>query len=298
MPDVLSLSELTAPAFLGQLQGLRLVARGVPPGGRFADQRSNERGAGLEFLDHRGYSPGDDLRKVDWHLYRRLGKLFVRQFEELEDLPVYLLPDCSRSAHLGDPPRARAAGFVCAGLASVALAQHDRVGVLGFSDELSIDLPPTSGADRLVSVLQALCALEPRGGTDVAAALQRLDALGLRRGLAVVVSDFFDPRGIEAVTAALTRVRHRLLLVQLVAPDDRRPRLEGELRVQDCETGETADVAIEAALLDRYEAAYERFQSGLSDFARRRGVGLVRLDVTAPVVPQLARLFEAGRLSV
>ena len=96
--------------FLDKVQRLRLVARRVAPRGRFAEQASKDRGSGLEFQDYRPYVPGDDLRAIDWNVYRRLGRVFLRLFEELEDLPVYLLPDISGSAWMEDPPRARA-GF-------------------------------------------------------------------------------------------------------------------------------------------------------------------------------------------
>ena len=136
MSRAVDLAELTSEPFQAQCRRLRLVARSVPARGRFAEQRSRQQGAGIEFVDHRAYVPGDELRKVDWHLYRRLGKLFVRRFEEREDLPVYLLPDVSQSAFHGEPPRARAGIFVAAALASVALGQHDRVALLPFASEL------------------------------------------------------------------------------------------------------------------------------------------------------------------
>ena len=116
-----------------------------------------------------------------------------------------------------------------------------------------------------------------------------------RRGLAVIVSDFFDPRGIEAVTSALGSLRHRLLLVQLTRKADRDPDLTGDLRLVDCESGAAADVSISAATLERYRAAYDRFQDGLTRFARKRGAGLLRIDADLPVVPQLAAVFEGGR---
>ena len=93
-------------AFLDSLQGLRIIARRVPRGGRHADQRSLDLGSGIEFRDFRPYSPGDDFRAIDWNIYRRLGRVFLRLFEELEDLPLYLMPDVSDSMFQEDPPRA------------------------------------------------------------------------------------------------------------------------------------------------------------------------------------------------
>ena len=253
MPEV---DELFDAAFLEAAQRLRLVARRVAPRGRFADQRSRDRGAGLEFQDYRPYAAGDDLRAIDWTVYRRLGRVFLRLFEEHEDLPLYLLPETSGKGRL------------------MELASRMATGIS----------PP-----------------EGRSGTDLRQALKRFRALGLREGLVVVVSDFFDPAGLEAATEALGGLRHRLLLVQLVRAADRDPIGAyggGDLRLVDAESGEAHDVSLDAAALQRYQARYDAFAEGLAALARRRGAGLLALDADAPVVPQLATLFENGRFDV
>ncbi len=120
----------------------------------------------------------------------------------------------------------------------------------------------------------------------------------LRPGLLAIVSDFFDPAGIDVVLQALKSVRHRLLFVQLVRPGDREPVLEGDLRLRDCETGAVEDVSVTPSVVTSYRAAYDRFETALTDFARRRSAGLLRLDVERDVVPQLATLFESGPYQV
>jgi uncharacterized protein (DUF58 family) len=286
--------DLFDARFLESVQNLHIVARRVARGGRPAEQRSRDRGPGIEFRDFRQYAPGDDFRAIDWTIYRRLGRVFLRLFEELEDLPVYLVPDVSRSAFLEEPPRARAGLRCTLALAAIALNQHDSVGVFPFADDLRIALRPQAGKGRLMRVATALAALAPQGETSFATSMRKLAALSLREGLVVVVSDFFDPGGAEAVVAALGRLRHRLLLVQLVRSDDRTPRLEGDLQLRDCETGAYEDVSATAAVLERYRAAYDRFQTTLADFATSRQAGLLRLDVEKEVVAQLAELFETG----
>ncbi|MCB9913973.1 MAG: DUF58 domain-containing protein [Planctomycetes bacterium] len=284
--------------FLESLKHLKLVATRVPAGGRFAEQKSRDLGHGIEFRDYRPYSAGDDLRAVDWNIYRRLGRVFLRLFEEVEDLPLYLLPDVSRSAWLEQPPRVRAGLRACLALAAVSLGQHDTVGVFPFAEDLSVWVRPQSGKGRVMTYARRLAELEPGGATDLARSLRRLGGMRMRQGLCVIVSDFFDPAGIDAVVAALKQVRHRLLLVQLVKPGDREPALSGDLRLRDCETGAVEDVSVTPQVLESYRRAYDRFETTLTDFARRRGAGLVRLDVDAPVVPQLATLFETGHYSV
>ncbi len=119
--------SLFDPDFLESVRHLRIIARRVPHGGRFAEQRAADLGHGIEFRDFRAYTPGDDLRAVDWNIYRRLGRVFVRLFEEFKDLPLYLMPDVSRSMFLESPPRADAGLRAALALASIALGQHDSV---------------------------------------------------------------------------------------------------------------------------------------------------------------------------
>ena len=114
----------------------------------------------------------------------------------------------------------------------------------------------------------------------------------------MVVSDFFDPAGLEAVIAALKQVRHKLLLVQLYRRSDAEPEVRGDVRVIDCESREAEDISVTPALLKRYRRVYEQFQSTIAEFARKRHAGLLRMDVDEEIVPQLAQVFEAGRYVV
>jgi uncharacterized protein (DUF58 family) len=297
-PTAVDLADLMPPGFLESVAQLRIVARRVPRGGRFAEQRSASQGAGLEFRDHRAYVPGDDLRSVDWNIYRRLGRVFVRLYEELEDLPVYLIPDISESMFVETPPRG-IAGLQCAlALAAVSLRQHDRVGVLPFDADLGIHVRPQAGADRIIGIARHLTRLSPGGTTNLARSMHRLNSLKLRQGLAVIISDFFDPAGIESITAALKSVRHRLLLVQLVRTADRTPHLQGDLRLLDCESGQVEEVSVTSNVLRKYHTVYDDFNMALSTFVQQRSSGLIRIDADRDVVPQLATLFEAGSLQV
>jgi uncharacterized protein (DUF58 family) len=296
--------ELFDPAFLRALDGLRLIARSVPAGGRHAEQRSRARGPGQEFTDVRPYVAGADFRSVDWHVFLRLDKVFVRLFLQDEDLPVYFLLDQSASMARGPatadgPSRSVVARRAVAALAWVALGHMDRVAVFPFAGEPLRPLPGTSGKGGFQRLLAYLAALPATGTTPLVEALQQFAARRLRRGLCIVVSDCFDPRGPEAVQQALRRLPHRVLLVRPVQPGEERPEhLRGELRVVDCEDGGHVEVAVDDVVLDRYAAAYRAFADGLAACAEARGGGALALRCDQPVVPQLATLFQHGVLVV
>ena len=302
MAAQLTFEELFDADFLTALERLALEARQVFRDGRRAEQRSRHRGAGVEFADYKPYTPGDDLRAIDWNIYRRLSRLFVRVFEEYQDLPVYMLVDRSESMYFETPPRIDAGLRTAFGLAHIALGQHDSVGLYSFSAELEIHVRRTSGKNQLMRFGRQLAALDRRSGTRLAAALQRLASVPLRRGLLVAISDFFDPSGIDEVIDALSLSRHKLLLVQLATRADAEPTLNealhGDVRLRDCESGEAVDVTVEPAVVARYKDIYRQFNERLSRFANERGAGLLRLDADGDVLEQLAGLFASGRLTV
>ena len=294
----LTKEEIFDPAFLASLSHLRVVARRVPRDGRFAEQRSRDLGHGTDFSDFRPYSPGDDFRSIDWNIYQRLGRVFLRLYEELEDLPLYLMPDVSRSMFLESPPRARAGLRTTLALASISLNHHDSTGLFPFSNDCEVLARPQNGHGRVMLFADRLASVQPGGQTDLRAAIKRFNSFGLRNGLLVVVSDFFDPGGIDAVVAALRQVRHKLLLVQLHRRTDAEPDMRGDVRLIDCESRDAEDVSITPHLIKHYRQIYDTFQADLATFARHRHAGLLRIDVDEEIVPQLAGIFEGGRYLV
>jgi uncharacterized protein (DUF58 family) len=269
----------------------------VASGGRHGERLSKDLGSGIEFKDYRSYTPGDDLRAIDWNIYRRLGKVFLRLYEEQQDLPLYLMPDISSSMFHEAPPRARVALRTTLALATISLNHHDSAGLFPFAEQMDVRFKSKSGRTNTMTFAQHLARLAPprdETPTNLAASVRRLVQMNLRRGLLVIISDFFDPGGIDAVRDALTGVRHRLLFVQLTRASDATPDLDGDVRVRDCETGEMSNVTITPSVLARYRAAYERFNEDLAALARSRQGGLLRIDVDADLVTQLYALFASG----
>jgi uncharacterized protein (DUF58 family) len=290
----LSFEQLFDAEFLRAVHQLRWRTHRVAPGGRYAEHKSRERGQGMEFTDFRPYVAGDDLRTVDWNIYRRLQKLVVKVAEEQRSLPLYLLPDISRSMYVEAQPRVVVGLRIALALACVSLQQHDPVGLFPFAEQLHVLVKAKTGRTAVMQLGRLLAELQPQQATRLPEALAKISGMNLRRGLLVVISDFFDARGLEAMEQALNRCRHRVLLIQLTRKSDASPQLHGEVRVKDCESGEVTDVIVTAAVLARYTQAYARFNDALADFATRRQVRLLRIDVEADLLAQLAPLFDSG----
>jgi uncharacterized protein (DUF58 family) len=298
MAAALTFTELFDADFLAAVQRLKVRARCAVRFGRYAQQRSKDLGHGLEFKDFRAYVAGDDLRAIDWNVYRRLGKLFVKLFDEQKDLPLYLMPDVSASMYAEATPRIHAAQRAALAVAAVSLGQHDSVGLFPFADDLQIRVKSRSGRTSLMSFAQHLSALPARSQTHLSDSIRHFCSLKLRSGLLVILSDFFDPAGIDAVLKSLETCRHRLLLIQLVRTSDADPALQGDLRLKDSETGEVVNASITGQVLQRYREAYMRFDRALAEFARRRQVIRLKLDAERDVLEQFVELFASGRLRV
>ena len=298
MNKALAFEDLFDPDFLSSLGHLSIVARRVAGGGRFGEKLSRDLGTGVEFKDFRPYTPGDDLRRIDWNIYNRLGRIFLRLYEEQQDLPLYLMPDLSASMYSENGVRIKAALRASLAMAAISMNQNDCAGLLPFGDDLQVITKGKSGKANIINFARHLSGLSAQSKTDLATSLKKLSSLNLRPGLLVIVSDFFDPAGLDAIQKAMGGVRHRLLLIQIVRPSDADPSLQGELRLRDCETGDVADIAITPAVLKRYRLAYDGFCEGLAQLAKQRQAGLLRLDAEGDVVSQMATLFETGSLAV
>ncbi|MDJ0276420.1 DUF58 domain-containing protein [Sphingomonas sp. 2R-10] len=291
--------DLFDPSFLARLDAFSLRVSQAQKGGRLADQRTFARGQGSDFADFKPYVAGDDLRTIDWNIYRRLGKTFVRVFEERQDLPVYVMTDVSRSMFVEPQPRIAAALRASLAIAAVALNQVDAVTLIDVAERIEVRARNLSGRQGIVRAAQMLAQTRPGGGTDLATACDMLATMKLRRGLVVVVSDFMDDAGIDAVTQAMGRLRHRLLLVQLVRRHDADPSLHpgltGDVLIEDGEGG-GVPLTVTPALLAAYRDAYAAFRARLDGFAGGRGAALVRLDADRDVLDQLSVVLAPGTL--
>lgn len=291
------MNDLFPPEFVAALSRLRLHAGQVPRGGRHAEQGSAQLGAGMEFRDYRSYQPGDDIRRIDWNFYQRSGRLFLRLFEEERDLPVYILLDHSDSMFFEDPPRANAAKQAAAILIGAALNEHNRPALYPFGAGLNQNFPAIPNRRTLPATLARLAALGPAGQTDLPAVLRRLKSMRLRRGVVAIVSDFFDPGGIWALSEYLHGLPHKLLLVRLARDSDANPQLDGELLLEDCESGGDLRVTITPATLAAYQASFADFENKLLEFSAKRRAGYITLNADGNVLEQFMEIFNGGLIT-
>lgn len=288
------MDDLFDEAFQKRLEYLAVVSRRIVAGRNRADRRSKRTGGGVEFADHREYSPGDDYRFLDWKVYGRLGRLLLRLYQEEEDLSVYLLVDSSASMGVGEPSKLRYAKKLAAALAYIGLSHLDRVSVITMRDGLAARLPPTRSKGRIFRVFDFLRDVQPEGKTDLARAARTFVAQNKRRGVAILISDLFDPKGFETALNTLRYAKFEPYVIQLTSAADRADDIYGDAMLIDAETGEQREVTLTAGLIAQYKKAYAELCAEARDLCTRQQVPLFAIDVATDFEDAVLRILRHG----
>lgn len=307
LPNPASAPLLFDSAFLAKLEQLHLLARKLFRGEHRAERRSRQIGSSLEFADYRNYAWGDEPRTIDWAVYARLDRLFVKLFEQERDLDVHFLIDASASMRWtgnggngdGSPngSKLHSACRAAAALAYIALANLDRANVCWFSDVLAEDLGLTRGKSQFHAILDYLRnppedATRTSMTTVMRAFTQRLK----RRGLVFLISDLLDPAGYQEPLNLLRHHQFEVHVVQILAPEEIAPKFSGDLQLTECETGESYQVTATDPLLRDYRVAVDRWMSELESFCLERGIGYARATTEIPFEDLVLRILRNGTM--
>lgn len=263
---------LLDPQFLARLEQLELVSRKIFLGRMKGERRSKRKGQSVEFADYRNYVIGDDLRHLDWNLFARLERLFIRLFMEEEDLHVYILIDNSLSMDFGKPTKLHYAKQVAAALGFIGLVNLDRVLLEAFNDKLTQSMPAARGRRSLWRLMDFLQKLEPAGPSDLKKALRTFSLKCSGKGIVILLSDFMDKRGYEDALRYLIARQMDVYAIQILSQEEIEPEIVGDLQLTDIEDQDVADVTVSGPLLKRYKQNLAAYRAGLYEFCARRGV--------------------------
>jgi uncharacterized protein (DUF58 family) len=286
--------DLFDDEFQRKLEYLAMVSKRVFSGAMRAERRTKKTGSGIEFADHRDYTAGDDIRYLDWHAFERFDRLLIRLYEEEEDLSIYFILDTSSSMGFGEGQKLRQAKRLAAALAYVGLANLDRIAIVTATDEISGRMPTTRGKARIFRIFRFLSGVKAEGETDLGEAMKTFVAQHKRKGLAVVLSDLYDPEGFERGINVLRFNRFEPYVIHLVDSRDGKPDIRGDVRVYDCETGTEREVTVTAKVLEKYHHAYGEYLEEVQRFCTSRQVSYFRADVEASFDELILRVFRRG----
>ena len=265
-------TRLLDPEFLVRLQRLEIVSKKIFIGKTKGERLSKRKGQSVEFADFRPYSVGDDLRFLDWNLFARLDRLFLRLFLEEEDLHVSILLDNSLSMEFGKPTKLHFAKQVAAALGFIGLTNMDRVVVQAFNDRITHETQPLRGRRSLWRLTSFLDKLEPSGASDLTRSLKTFSMKSSGKGVVLILSDFMDKGGYAEGLRYLIARNFDVYVIQILSAEEIEPPLVGDLKLTDIEDGDEAEVTVSAPLLARYKQTLNNYRGKLNDFCTRRGV--------------------------
>ena len=269
--------------FLERLERLTLHWQKSFPGLVGGHNRSRFAGSGLEFLDHRNFHQGDDLRAVNWRAFMRLEKMFLKMFQVEPRVPVRVMIDISRSMTTGEQSKFVYARRVAAALCFVGLVKLDLITIQPFSDHLDHSFLCGGGRHRFMPAAEFLTNLKPAGAGDFLKVAREFNHEYAQRGLLIIISDFLDDRDCLKPLQYLSDFGHELMLVHVWAEEDRVPPWEGELALEDAETGANLEISFDDKARKAYTDAFDDYAAQLRRCALRNGGRYAGLPTSLPV---------------
>lgn len=263
------------PEFLRRLARLKVETRMILGGVMKGEKRSRKYGTSVEFADYRDYHLGDDLRYLDWNIYARLERFFLKLFHEEEDLTVHVLLDLSASMATGEPQKAFYAKQLAVALSYLALTNLDRLSLTTFSNDLGPGTQLMRGRSHLQTVIDLLNSVSAGEHTDFEQSCRSFTIRHRSRGLLFVLSDFLDPVNLTEGIKRLAYHKHDILLIQLLDKNEVDPELRGDWALTDSETGDVVEVSVSPRLLSDYKRRMISYLDDLRTFSRRLGVGYI-----------------------
>ena len=294
-------NSLLTPDLLRRLEQFQLLAVRRAKSSARGERRSRARGQSVEFADYRTYTHGDDFRYIDWNLYGRLDRLFVKLYEEERELPVRIFLDASESMAFGEPPKFDFARQIAAALGYVALCGFDRVSVVPFPDDpgemaMRGALRAVRGKKSSLAFFQNLHQLRAQGSASLNEALRRGALEARQAGVAVVLSDFLDPAGYESGLTALVGRGFQVNAVQILSPEELNPGTYGDLRLVDAETGGMQEVTFGRYRLKAYQQTVQNFCQRLREFCQARGVNYFMAASDTPLEELLLKQLRQAEV--
>lgn len=280
--------------FLKRLDELSIVSRRVASGQAKGERRTKRKGAGVEFMDYRPYTVGDDLRYVDWNIYSRLDKLILKLYVEEEDMCLHLLIDGSASMGFGEPRKLDYALQIAAALGYISLTNLERVALGVFAHDTARVLRPMRGRGQILPILDFLSGLDAGGGTALNPSLARYALKSRVPGVAVVLSDLLDPGGYADGLKALLQRRLEVFVLHIVSEDELDPRLAGDLTLVDAEGNGARDVSVDRRAMDRYRDRLRQHFDEAERFCARHGIDYLRTSTAVPFQDLILRHLRRG----
>ncbi len=295
-------NDMTEPlletSFLRKLDRLNILTRRAMAGDIQGERRSPRRGSSVEFADFRPYATGDDIRQIDWNLYARAERFYLKLFVAEEELSVHLLLDTSASMDWGEPNKLRYAKQLAAAFGYIALSNLDRVSVSAFAAEpQAAALPSVRGKRGALPLFGFLQRLVPGKGGDLTKTCRTYVQTARTPGPLLLCSDLLDANWKDALAAFSSRP-FEVTVMHILAPQEISPELDGDFKLIDVEGGEPVEISADSGLIQRYRESLASWRAEIESFCNGRGMNYMAVDTAVPVEEfMLAQMRRRGVLT-
>jgi uncharacterized protein (DUF58 family) len=269
-------------AFLRKLDRLALLTRRAMTGEMQGDRRSPRRGSSVEFADFRPYTPGDDIRQVDWNLYARMERVFLKMFVAEEELTIHLLIDCTASMDWGEPNKLLYAKRSAGAFGYIALSSLDRVTVTAFGEGAGRQLPGVRGKRGALPLFDFLQRLPAGKAGNLLTTCRRYIQMARNSGPLLLCSDLMDPTWQDALRTLSSRP-FEITVLHMLSPQEIRPELDGDFRLVDAEGGEPIEISADLETLRRYAENLRAWRQEVESYCTGRGMNYIFVDTGVPV---------------
>jgi len=287
--------SLLSAEMMAKLERMELISRKIFRGRMKGERRSKRKGQSVEFADFRNYVVGDDLRFIDWNLFARMDRLYLKIFLEEEDLHVYTIVDDSMSMDFGTPTKFLTAKRIAAALGYIGLCRGDRVSVSTFSKAASpLVLRGRSSSHRLIGQLQSATTQNPSPSMEES--VRRFCLKNSGKGIVILITDLLSKTGYETALKMLVAREMDIYLIHILSPEELQPKLAGDLKLVDSEDSDMREVSISASLLARYRQTLDSFIESARSFCNRRSIAYVSVRSDQPIDPLLNEYLRSRGL--
>jgi len=283
------------PTFLDQLKGLELLARRKVSSVYMGSRRSVRQGRGIEIADYREYYPGDDFRSIDWRVYARTERLYIRRFEEEKDLTLHILIDSSASMDFSVSGMRKFdyGGSIAVGFAYLAMSKYEKFASALFSDRITDVMQPKKGKMHFFRMVELLNNAIQKGKTDLEKCIGQYTNMIKSRSFIIVISDFIEPmESLEYAIYRIAKYSKEAILVQILDPGEISLRWTDDVRFEDMESLKSERTFLSPDFKKRYQERLKEHISGIQEICDDTGVEFYSITTDTPLFDAFVRIVE------
>ena len=280
--------------FLKKLEKLAFISKKIPNSNSPGAQKTYRKGSSLEFSDYRAYSSGDDIRNIDWSVWKRLGQFFVKLYSADLDRTISIIIDTSKSMGTGNPDKLTFSIQAAASLGYIGLRNQDRVSIISISETVLDYMKPSRGEGRTISMFNFLSSLRAAGKTDLAKSLKAFSGRVPGNGIVILISDLLDHEGFKEGLYHLIYNRADIIVLHILSEEDLVPDFSGPIKLIDSETGDVLNFTMDRETAVAYKKGLSEYFLDVEKLCMKNKVEYIRVSSGTPFEDLILKYMRQG----